>query len=449
MQGKRAHRVLKLHALLHTMVAQVLVCSALPLAMGRKARGKPNPHLSYDDYYTLFKHWLLRGPAATVQMKIGTFVADFRSATPKSLGMLQELVEMLVEKTKSAVVHGTRVEKALGKLFADHPELLQDPEASDREASRLTDHILAHLYMLRCMASEGDDLCRGQRKYPKSGGFRRLMSSSDWCWLNPVLATISSNQEPQDTSPTSPEHVNIEVDTDGWPVLFAQLLKEKTDAEKQPQDPPDNPPNPTSSSMVGCAPPLARQQSVVSIASSMATNFYDEDGFPTCFGAGGVGAGTSPAPEEAPVENAAPTPAKAEVNDGDVRPITPRARKRKAEAKSTAKQAASDKKAQAKKAHGKNAQAKNTKPSPKPKHGPRDRGLDVVLSCLSICSAKGKTELCAKICGKRLHVLTLGEKWGPTYDEDVKSIAKAIEEQGLTKSGALALRDSMRNGGTQ
>ena len=59
-----------------------------------------------------------------------------------------------------------------------------------------------------------------------------------------------------------------------------------------------------------------------------------------------------------------------------------------------------------------------------------------------------RVELCAKgeINGKtvRVHIYTATEtKWGPSFVSDMKQVAKAVEDQGLTKAEALRLRDQL------
>ena len=59
-----------------------------------------------------------------------------------------------------------------------------------------------------------------------------------------------------------------------------------------------------------------------------------------------------------------------------------------------------------------------------------------------------RAELCAKgeINGKtvRVHIYTTTEtKWGPSFVPDMKQVAKAVEDQGLTKAEALRLRDQL------
>jgi len=414
--------------------------------MVRKCRARPNPTLTADEYYGILATWLLVGPATTLQLKVGrSMTSDFRAVNAKSLAALQGLIEALVNSSPSGAVHGTRMERALAKLLADHPQLLSEGLDPEKECVRFIDHVLAHMYMVRHLASEQCDAWQGHRKYPKSGGLRKQLSTKDWCWLTPVLQKImgdaSTNpdsklerSEPDHQTATTAktsEPPEVEVNSEGWPTIFSSILAGETSQD--------------SASVCGLGsgshtdvedsqmPSLTKASSVASFVShhsgvsEAATEFYDEQGFPTCFGSFGQ-----------------PQPPKLQtgvsISDGEVAPITPRPRKRKADAKAKAKAMSSSRK----KSRVPPAEigAKRGRP-PKIDDGGKP------LRDLKISGpTKGnnpKTELCAWIDGARVHVLTLTKaSWGPTFDIDLRHLAQLAEEKSLTKADVIALRDDLK-----
>jgi hypothetical protein len=427
--------------------------------MVRKCRARPNPTLTTDEYYGILSTWLLAGPATTLHLKVGrNMTSDFRAVTGKSLTTLRGLIEALVNSSPSGAIHGTRLERALAKMLADYPQLLSEGQDPDKECVRFADHVLAHMYMVRHLASEHGTSWQGHRKYPKSGGLRKQLTTGDWCWLTPVLKQImgtsaatdgeletGTDKTPTTTETSEPPQAEVEINDEGWPTIFSSIL-----AGVDSQD-----------SALGCElgtgscasvqddsqmPSLAKVSSVASFGScqsggsAAATEFYDEEGFPTCFGMFGPSSEPKLQTRHA-------------ISDEEVAPITPRPRKRKAEAKAMS----SSRKAKAKAStmSSSRKKPKRLRPPAVSDSGARrgrppkfDDGGKPLGDFKISGPTKGinpKTELCAMVDGARVHVLTLTKaSWGPTFDVDLRHIAQLAEERGLNKAGIIALRDEMK-----
>ena len=64
------------------------------------------------------------------------------------------------------------------------------------------------------------------RRYPKSGGFRRQLKTVDWQWLSQLLALLREPKvEAADLTPKpEPLTMDMELDEQGYPLIFAQVL---------------------------------------------------------------------------------------------------------------------------------------------------------------------------------------------------------------------------------
>ena len=132
------------------------------------------------------------------------------------------------------VIFGKRVEIAFEEIFKDCPSVLDDPLRADDVAHRATDHILAHMGMLRDLKDESGNPGKWTRRFPKTGGFRRLMTPQCWEWLSPLLAAMAttaptgqaSGMEEMDGAPIRGDEgtEKVHCDADGFPTIFARIL---------------------------------------------------------------------------------------------------------------------------------------------------------------------------------------------------------------------------------
>ena len=95
---------------------------------------------------------------------------DSRQCSPASMVSVKDLLEKLLVSTGVGAVHGNRLEQAIERALAAHPELLDSPDAN--YAHKLCNHIMAHMTMLRNLLVE--DMSGGGgggvRAYAKTGG---------------------------------------------------------------------------------------------------------------------------------------------------------------------------------------------------------------------------------------------------------------------------------------
>eukprot|EP00969_Alexandrium_andersonii_P286313 12657275-Alexandrium_andersonii.AAC.1 len=101
-------------------------------------------------------------------------------------------------------MHGERFELAAEGLFSNGPQMMESTDPC-LVASLLTNHTMHHLTMLRTMHLESSGPSSWSRRFPKSGGFRRLLNTETWDMVSMLLSklatpsTEASKSPPEDT----------------------------------------------------------------------------------------------------------------------------------------------------------------------------------------------------------------------------------------------------------
>ena len=166
--------------------------------------------------------------------------------------------ELVNKGIDNGCINGTRFEKALATFLGTNKNLISNPTVADGLPYSITNHVMCHFTMLRHMIAE-EQTCAGPRRYPKSGGFRRSLKSTDYEWLNPLLeqATPRTELSLVAVPPGKPED-DVSVDENGWPTIFSFLSKCEAPDRKL----------------------LGRARSRSSSLASQRTQYYDEHGMP-------------------------------------------------------------------------------------------------------------------------------------------------------------------------
>ena len=160
------------------------------------------------------------------------------------------------------------------QVIGENSQLLADPSEANTLANSITNHVMAHLSMLRHLKVESACPVSSGRRFPKSGGFRRNMDASEWPMVNGLLSKMEVDNSVSMPAPIEIPPPGVELDELGFPTIFRQILDSVSDDDVEKE-----------------------------------TVLYDDNGFPTCFDVAMVG-------ETAP--------------DEELQPVTPRAHKRKA-----------------------------------------------------------------------------------------------------------------------
>ena len=165
-----------------------------------------------------------------------------------------------------------------------------------------------------------------------SGGFRKTMRSSDWEWVRPLMDLVkhAGSENLLGTEKLLDADAEVEVDEEGWPTIFKTFMASCKDGKEEEDDAEDR----EGADEEG-ADNMSVGKSVVSMSrnSSCRTLLYDDEGFPHCFWPPHAEPCSTTTLEEQQ------TPANDDdvVGDDDLKPIVPRARARKAQAKAVKK----------------------------------------------------------------------------------------------------------------
>ena len=140
------------------------------------------------------------------------------------------------------------------------------------------------MFLIYQNPGQEDEVKNPTRRYPKSGGFRRSMKSGDWVWLSRIMEVAKQDQGNPDEKlapePSTQESsrlcahtaADIELDADGWPLMFSKVLSQKGKHQELVKPTEDAKTLSTSHSTA----------SITSCASEASTVLFDEEGFP-CF----------------------------------------------------------------------------------------------------------------------------------------------------------------------
>ena len=200
----------------------------------------------------------------------------------------------------TGVLNGCRFEKAFNLFITKHVSLLEKPALLSSVANDFTNHIMAHLSMIRYMFVANQKQTPTQaRVYPKSGGFRRCLGPSELATVQPLVGILNPTVSSQPDAAATKKPDDIPLNSDGWPSIFDTVLEEDESPDMQRSD-------------------------------SRKTVLYDADGFPVCVESN-IGDQTDEM-VACPVE-----PRDKESREVDMVLVTPRSRTRKAHVASSRK----------------------------------------------------------------------------------------------------------------
>ena len=230
----------------------------------KKARSKPNADVTVQDYKSSLAVWLLAPPIKNFEDRLGpTWIADARQVSPHSMTRLSPLILDLINCGCPLVINGSRFEQAVSQSIGEHSHVFAS-KGADLELlpNRLTNHVMAHLCMLRNILSEDEGaMSSSGRRYQKTGGFRRLCTANQWVMLQPLFAAGRHEVAPQAVPGAVDTMESIELDEHGWPTIFSKVVGEQESPEQRECN-------------------LAFPSVVAETASLAETALYDEDGFP-------------------------------------------------------------------------------------------------------------------------------------------------------------------------
>ena len=168
-----------------------------------------------------------------------------------------------------------------------------------------------------------------------SGGFRKTMRSSDWEWVRPLMDLVkhTGSDNLHGFEKLLDADAEVEVDEEGWPTISKTSMASCEDGKEEEDDAEDR----EGADEEG-ADNMSVGKSVVSMSrnSSCRTLLYDDEGFPHCFWPPHA----EPCSTTTLEEQQAPANDDDVVGDDDLKPIVPRARARKAQAKAVKKKPA-------------------------------------------------------------------------------------------------------------
>ena len=283
------------------------------------------------------KMYFLDGTVMPFEHKVGPrLVGDYRGVTPSQMKKLSDLMLIMLQNgCQGAVVHGTRLERGISEFLGNNTRLLSDPNRLDSLPFEFANHIMSNFKMLRYMVAEDESASSLTRRYPRSGGFRRTMRSSDWEWVRPLMDLVkhTGSENLHGFEKLLDADAEVEVDEEGWPTIFKTFMASCKDGKEEEDDAEDR----EGADEEG-ADNMSVGKSVVSMSrnSSCRTLLYDDEGFPHCFWPPHAEPCSTTTLEEQQ------TPANDDdvVGDDDLKPIVPRARARKAQAKAVKKKPA-------------------------------------------------------------------------------------------------------------
>ena len=158
-------------------------------------RSRSNVTVPMDSYTSSVRAWLASPPVVPVTTKCGASLAKhYRNVTPAMLIGALPLINGLIDSgLKTAVIQTSKMEQAL-RIELSANVICRGP-AEDLEVlvHGVATHVQHLMAMLRYLKAEDSAPAGpgGQRRYPKSGGFRRRMTLEDWASMRPVLDMLS------------------------------------------------------------------------------------------------------------------------------------------------------------------------------------------------------------------------------------------------------------------
>jgi hypothetical protein len=151
-----------------------------------------------DAYIQGVYEWLATPPVCPVRTKCGAKLAThFRHVTPGMVMALLPLVSFLVEAgLTTGVCQISKLEQALRIHLGSNAVCRGSDQDLEKLVYDVANHIQQIFAVLRYIKQE--DCCQNPdqyRRFPKTGGIRHRLASSDWAVVSPILQKLDLNAQ--------------------------------------------------------------------------------------------------------------------------------------------------------------------------------------------------------------------------------------------------------------
>lgn len=192
-----------------------------------RARNTANLSVGIAEYKRSVQSWLTKPPIVSLHARCGSkWAKELRAVTPSLVEPCLPLVEDLLRTgLASAVLQTSKLELAIRQVLAENPLISDyDGEASlDTLAHDAASHIQAIFGLIRSLKLEEVTAPGpGSRRYPKTGGYRRSITSSHWKLLKPALdlVQVTPTSSSFEVPSLSTWAAATDKDEDGFPTIF-------------------------------------------------------------------------------------------------------------------------------------------------------------------------------------------------------------------------------------
>ena len=163
------------------------------MASVRRPRSVANLAVDGNAYIEALQDWLMSPPVVPVRSRIGTMVAECRAVSPAAAeACLPAVEELIAAGLRSGVAQPSKLEFAMKRVLASCPALLGSDRDPDLLSHQVANHLQAVLAMIRYIRAEDSNISLSARRYAKTGGLRKAMSSRQWSLLHPTLQSFGS-----------------------------------------------------------------------------------------------------------------------------------------------------------------------------------------------------------------------------------------------------------------
>ena len=164
------------------------------------ARGRSRPIVSVtdQDYKDAVQRWLLQTPMLLFSVRIGPiYCKKQRQVTPGSLMAALKCFESVVKAgLSSCVLQKRKLEYALKAVLSSNEKLLEPSERAHMDV--LIYDACIHLGMLASMLRDllfEESNAGVHRRYPKTGGIRRIMHAHHWISFKLVMEIMKPSEQ--------------------------------------------------------------------------------------------------------------------------------------------------------------------------------------------------------------------------------------------------------------
>ena len=173
-------------------------------------RSTANFDVPFEQYVVCLLMWLRKSPEVDICTKCGPCLAkDFRQVSAAGFMAVKDLVDALLSHgLDNCVVVSQRLREACQRVLADHPKYLRAEANIGQTVDGVCGHIQKVLAIVRDTAWEDQNQSTAERRYPRSGGFRRKISKANaWPALLQTMKLIKLEKENHSVSPEETPNV--------------------------------------------------------------------------------------------------------------------------------------------------------------------------------------------------------------------------------------------------